>query len=92
MAEVVLVGHGQLSWQSLPGSTLAGVAGLAEEVVRPCVALARTVEVGNRELRANGIEAAYAATDTIDDQTTTFDPEAALAALAERVARTWSRS
>src|SRR5690625_2447868 len=28
MAEVVLVGHGQLSWQSLPGSTLAGVAGL----------------------------------------------------------------
>lgn len=91
-AEVVLVGHGQLSWQSLPGSTLAGVAALAEEVMRPCVALAHTVEIGNRELRANGIEAAYATTATSDDQAVTADPEAALAALAERVARTWSRS
>lgn len=86
-ADLVLTGRGRLDWQSLEGPVLAGVSRLSGQALRPCVVLAESVEVGNRELRANGIEAAYGAGETA----TGDDAARMLTLLAERIARTWSR-
>jgi glycerate 2-kinase len=47
--------------------------------------------VGSREMRALGIEAAYAVTDLVGQEAALAEPARSLSALAERVARTWSR-
>jgi len=89
-ADLVVTGEGAFDWQSLRGKTVAGVARAAQEAGRPVVVLAGRVEVGRRELANAGIDAAYA----IDDLPTSeagHTPAQSLAALASRVARTWSR-
>ena len=68
---------------------LAAVAG---EAVRPCIALAGRVLVGAREMRALGVESAYAVVDVVGEEEALASPADSLAALAERVARTWSRT
>ena len=55
----------------------------------PCIALAGQVLVGAREMRALGIEAAYAVVDRVGEERAFAEPAEALAELAERVARTW---
>ena len=67
-----------------------GVAQIAAEAVRPCVALAGKVLVGSREMRALGVESAYSLVDLVGEERAMAEPAAALAELAERVARTWS--
>jgi glycerate kinase len=47
------------------------------------------VEIGVREARSLGIEAAYAVVDVAGQERAFRDPRGALADLAERVARTW---
>ena len=47
--------------------------------------------LGAREMRALGIESAYAVVDLVGEERSFAEPAAALADLAERVARTWSR-
>jgi glycerate kinase len=90
-ADLVITGEGAFDFSSRSGKVPYGVATVAAEVVRPCVALAGRVLVGSREMRALGIESAYALVDLVGEQRAMDDPSGSLARLAERVARTWSR-
>lgn len=90
-ADLVITGEGKLDWQSMDGKVVSGLSRLAADAMRPCIALAGAVEVGNRELRANGIEAAYALVDMVGTEEAFARPAESLAAAAARVARTWSR-
>jgi glycerate kinase len=90
-ADLVLTGEGAFDYSSRAGKVPYGVAAIAEEALRPCVVLAGRVLVGAREMRALGIESAYAMTDLVGDERSFAEPAAALAELAARTARTWSR-
>lgn len=89
--DLVITGEGKLDWQSMSGKVVSGLAALAGPALRPCLAFAGAVQVGNRELRANGIEAAYAMVDMVGTEESFGRPRESLAAVAERVAKTWSR-
>ena len=67
------------------------MAGVASEALRPCIALAGQVLVGSREMRALGIESAYSLVELVGEERAHAAPAEALADLAQRVARTWSR-
>ena len=73
------------------GKVVSGVAGLCGPAMRPCIALAGEVQVGARELRANGIESAYSLVETVGRDEAFARPDESLATMAARVARTWSR-
>jgi glycerate 2-kinase len=88
-ADLVVTGEASFDFESRSGTVPGGVAAIAGEAVRPCIALAGRVLIGARETRALGVESAYAMDDLVADDT--LDPADRLAALAERVARTWSR-
>ncbi len=88
--DLVVTGEGAFDWQSLRGKTVAGVARAAQETGRPVVVLAGRVEVGRRDLANAGIDAAYAIADLPPGEVG-HTPAESLAALASRVARTWSR-
>lgn len=90
-ADVVVTGEGAFDFSSRSGKVPYGVAQVAAEALRPCVALAGQVLVGSREMRALGVEAAYSLVELVGEDRALGDPAAALAELAERVARTWSR-
>jgi glycerate kinase len=90
-ADLVLTGEGSFDFSSRAGKVPYGVAAVAAEAVRPCVALAGQVLVGSREMRALGVEAAYSLVELVGEDRALGEPAAALADLAERVARTWSR-
>jgi glycerate 2-kinase len=90
-ADLVLTGEGAFDFSSRSGKVPYGVATVAAERLRPCVALAGRVLVGAREMRALGIESAYALVDLVGEERALSDPAGSLADLAERVARTWSR-
>ena len=89
--DLVVSGEGKLDWQSMSGKVVSGVASLAGAAMRPCIVLAGRVDVGARELRANGIESAYAMVDAVGPEESFARPDESLAVLAARVARTWSR-
>jgi glycerate kinase len=90
-ADLVLTGEGAFDYSSRAGKVPHGVATVAEEALRPCVVLAGRVEVGAREMRALGVESAYSMVDLVGEGRAFAEPAAALAELAARVARTWSR-
>ncbi|MFC7494792.1 MULTISPECIES: glycerate kinase [unclassified Nocardioides] len=90
-ADLVLTGEGAFDYSSRGGKVPYGVAEVAGTALRPCVVLAGQVHVGSREMRALGVESAYSLVDTVGEQQAFADPAGALAALAERVARTWGR-
>lgn len=90
-ADLVLTGEGAFDFSSRSGKVPYGVAEVAAEALRPCVALAGKVLVGAREMRALGIESAYSVTDLVGEERAFGDPAGSLADLAQRVARTWSR-
>ena len=46
--------------------------------------------MGSREMRAMGVESAYALVDAVGQERALADPAGSLADLAARVARTWS--
>src|SRR4051794_7074023 len=89
-ADLVVTGEGSFDFSSRSGKVPAGVAQVAAEAVRPCIALAGRVLVGSREMRAMGIESAYSVVDLVGGRAALEQPAVGLAALAERVARTWS--
>ncbi|WGL53781.1 glycerate kinase [Nocardioides sp. BP30] len=89
-ADLVLTGEGSFDASSRGGKVPVGVAALAGERARPCVVLAGRVGMGAREHRSLGVESAYAVVDVLGEERALRDPSAALADLAERVARTWS--
>ncbi len=89
-ADLVITGEGAFDFSSGSGKVPHGVAEVAGDAVRPCIALAGQVSVGSREMRALGVESAYGMVDLVGEERSFADPHAALADLAERVARTWS--
>lgn len=89
--DLVVTGEGAFDFSSRAGKVPYGVAAVAAEAIRPCVALAGQVLVGSREMRALGIEAAYSTVDLVGEERSFADPAGSLSALAHRVARTWSR-
>lgn len=90
-ADLVVTGEGAFDFSSRAGKVPYGVAGIASEALRPCVALAGQVLVGSREMRALGIESAYSLVELVGEERALGAPADALADLAARVARTWSR-
>ena len=90
-ADLVLTGEGAFDFSSRSGKVPYGVASVAAQALRPCVALAGQVLVGSREMRALGIESAYSLVDLVGEERAFADPAGSLSRLAERVARTWSR-
>jgi glycerate kinase len=90
-SDLVVTGEGAFDFSSRAGKVPHGVATVAEEALRPCVVLAGKVLVGSREMRALGIESAYSLVDLVGEERAFADAAAALAELAARTARTWSR-
>jgi glycerate 2-kinase len=90
-ADLVVTGEGAFDFSSRSGKVPYGVAEVAAAALRPCVALAGQVLVGSREMRALGVESAYSMVDLVGEERSFADPAGALADLAARVARTWSR-
>ena len=90
-ADLVVTGEGAFDFSSRSGKVPYGVAQVAGEAIRPCIALAGQVLVGAREMRTMGIESAYSVVDLVGVAAAFADPPGSLSALAERVARTWSR-
>jgi len=89
--QLVVTGEGRLDATSLSGKVVSGVAAAAAAEGLPCLVLAGQVVLGRREAAAAGIEAAYAVVDTVGLEASLAEPGRHLAALAERVAREWSR-
>jgi glycerate kinase len=90
-ADLVVTGEGAFDFSSRSGKVPYGVAAVAQRALQPCIALAGQVLVGSREMRALGVESAYSVVDLVGEERAFADPAGALADLAERVARTWSR-
>lgn len=90
-SDLVVTGEGAFDFSSRSGKVPYGVAAIAAETLRPCVALAGQVLVGSREMRAMGMESAYSLVDAVGEERAFGDPAGALSDLAVRVARTWSR-
>ena len=90
-ADLVVTGEGAFDFSSRSGKVPYGVARIAGEAIRPCIALAGQVLVGSREMRALGVESAYSVVELVGAAAAFAESAASLSALAERVARTWSR-
>ena len=90
-ADLVVTGEGSFDFSSRSGTVPYAVAAVAATALQPCIALAGQVLVGSREMRALGVESAYSVADLVGEQAGADDPAGSLAALAERVARSWSR-
>jgi glycerate 2-kinase len=91
-AQLAITGEGSFDWQSLRGKLVTGVAQAAAERGIPCVVLAGQVSVGRREMGAVGVEAAYGVAEHAGGvEASLADPAGTLAALAEHVAKRWSR-
>ncbi len=88
--DLVVTGEGTYDHSSRSGKVVHGVATAAAAAARPCIVLAGQVTVGSREMRAMGVESAYAAADLVGVDRAMDDPHASMVALAQRVARTWS--
>jgi glycerate kinase len=89
-ADLVLTGEGTFDYKSRTATTRA-VAEAAGAAIRPCVVLAGRVMLGAREMRVMGVESAYSIADLVGEELARGEPADGLTALAERVARTWSR-
>lgn len=89
-ADLVISGEGAFDYSSRAGKVVHGVATVAMRHARPCIVLAGRVDVGSREIRALGVESAYAMVDRVGEAAATAEPARHLADLAARVARTWS--
>jgi len=64
---------------------------VASVALAPCIVIAGEVVIGAREMRTMGIEAAYAVRDSAADEALPSNVTAdQLAALARRVARSWT--
>jgi glycerate kinase len=91
-AQLAVTGEGSFDWQSLRGKLITAVARGAADRGVPCIVLAGQVSVGRREAAAVGVDSAYGVADHAGGvEASMADPAGTLAALAEHVARTWSR-
>ncbi len=88
--DLVVTGEGSYDITSRSGKAVFGVAAVAAAQARPCIVLAGRVDVGAREMRAMGVESAYAVADVVGEEASLARPREHLVDLAARVARTWS--
>ena len=88
-SDLVITGEGSLDWQTLRGKVITGIADMAMESAKTCLALCGQVVAGKRELAAAGIVGAYGCIEPGQDLPE--DPFMSLVMLAERVSRTWSK-
>jgi glycerate kinase len=91
VADLVVTGEGAFDFSSRSGKVPYGVAEVAADHLVPCIALAGQVLVGSREMRALGVESAYSLVELVGEERALAAPAEALAELAARTARTWSR-
>ncbi|QYN32651.1 glycerate kinase [Pseudonocardia sp. DSM 110487] len=92
-AQLAITGEGSFDWQSLRGKLITAVARGAADRGLPCVVLAGQVSVGRREAAAVGVDSAYGVAEHAGSvEASMADPAGTLAALAEHVARQWSKS
>jgi glycerate kinase len=90
-ADLVVTGEGAFDFSSRSGKVPYGVAEVAAQQLVPCIALAGQVLIGAREMRALGVESAYSLVELVGEERALGAPAEALAELAARTARTWSR-
>jgi glycerate kinase len=90
-ADLVVTGEGAFDFSSGSGKVPYGVAEVAAQHLVPCIALAGQVLIGSREMRTLGVESAYSVVDLVGEERALGAPAEALAELASRTARTWSR-
>lgn len=88
-ADLMLTGCSVFDFARRGGGVVAAVAELASGSLSPCVLIGGEVVVGAREMRAMGIEAAYAVRESSFDAPVGQVTEAELRATAARVARSW---
>jgi len=87
--DLVVTGCSVLDFATRGGGVITDLARVATEALCPCIVLAGQVLIGSRELRTMGVESAYAVrTDLGPDAADVSADE--LAALAGRVARSWT--
>lgn len=89
-ADLVVTGEGSFDFQSGAGKTPYGVARVAQGRARPCVVVAGVVDVGAREARVLGMDAAYSLVEMVGRERALGDAFAAVSDVAQRVARTWA--
>jgi glycerate kinase len=87
--ELVVTGCSVFDFARRGGGVVAAAAELAAGSLSPCVLIAGEVVIGGREMRAMGIEAAYAVRESALDVPSGEVAEAELRRTAERVARSW---
>jgi glycerate kinase len=89
--DLVVTGCSVFDFAARGGGVVAAAAEAASAALAPCIVVAGEVVIGAREMRTMGIEAAYPVRDSAADQlvppVVTADE---LAALAGRVARSWT--
>jgi len=89
--DLVVTGCSIFDFATRGGGVLTTVAERASGSLSPCIAIAGEVIIGSREMRAMGIEAAYAVRETTRDQPDSGPvSEDELGDLARRVARSWT--
>jgi len=92
-AELVIVGEGSLDSQSLRGKGPATLAAVAARRARRVVALSGRCVLSDGQLRATGIDAAYALTDVEPDPRVCMsEASRLLETVAARLAQDWLRS
>jgi glycerate 2-kinase len=89
--ELVVTGCSIFDFATRGGGVVSAVADTAATALSPCIAIAGEVVIGAREMRAMGIEAAYAVRETSGERPDSGPVgEEELGQVARRVARSWS--
>lgn len=89
LADLVVTGAGAYDFANRGGESVEAVVRLADRAMRPAVAVAGLVTISSREMRTQGLEAAYALSDAVPGTTVHVTVED-LVAMGERLARTWA--
>lgn len=91
-ADLVITGEGSFDWESLRGKLVTSVAEAAAARGVPVLVVAGQVAVGRRQAASVGVEAMYSVAEHAGSvEASLADPVGTLSALAEDVAREWSR-
>lgn len=90
-ADLVVTGSTAYDFAQRGGETVEAVVSMAGAALRPVVAVAGVVTISPREMRAHGVDAAYAVHRGAPPGAPVVIDTDDLRALGERLARTWSR-
>lgn len=90
-ADLIVTGEGGLDFSSLRGKVVAYVAGRAQALARPCIAVTGDAQVGRREAAAAGLDEIYSLVDAVGWDRALGQPGAVVRQVAAIAARDWSR-